>query len=465
MDDAADVFPGVPAELVAELRATVGPDHVLTDPSSTDSYCTDWTGRFQAKPTVVVRPAETEQVTAVVRACANRGVAICPQGGNTGLVGASVPLDGGVVVSTRRLRRLDPVDASGALVTVGAGVPLGDLQRHARSAGFAYGVDLGARDSATVGGTIATNAGGNQVIRYGMTRSQLAGIEVVLADGSVVGSLVGLPKDNTGYDLPGLFCGSEGTLGIITAATLRLHPNYPERVTALCAFATVADAAAAATSLSIALRSLESIEIMLDAGFELVRSTFNLTSPFTSRHAAYLTLESADVVPVTDQLGAVVSELDGLEDAVVAEDSAGRHALWRFREYHTEAVNFDGPPTKLDVSVRAADIGRVLEELPKLVAASHPSGRVWLWGHAGDGNIHVNITDLTVEEEADCAALVLDHIVSLGGSVSAEHGVGRLKRDWLVRQRGASDISVFRSIKSALDPAGLFQPGVLLPDA
>lgn len=451
--------------IIDDLAGVVGVDHVLTSPEVTDGYLTDWTGRFRADPTIVVRPATLVEAATVIGICSDHGVTVCPQGGNTGLVGGSVPLDGGIVVSTRRLTRLDPVDVASGRVTVGAGVTLGDLQRHARIAGMTYGVDLGARDSATVGGTVATNAGGNNVIRHGMTRDNLVGIEVVLADGSVMSDLRGLEKDNTGYDLPGLFCGSEGTLGLITAATVRLHPLYPQRVTGLLAFGSVGAATAAVGSLVAAQLPLEAVELMLGTGFELVRDSFGLPSVFKGAHAAYLLVECADATPVTERLGSVAGGLDGLEDVAVADDAARRSSLWRYRELHTEAVAGIGPTLKLDVSVPLGVVGRFVEETIDSVASMYPAARIWIWGHAGDGNVHVNVTGLPETSEEPCTALILERVISFDGSVSAEHGIGRLKKEWLLRQRGPVDVRVFRAIKSALDPDGLFQPGVLLPDA
>lgn len=453
-----------PPRVVAELIEAVGINHVLTEPDLAESYLIDWTGRFRAQPTVVVRPGSTDEAAAVVAICSAHGVTVCPQGGNTGLVGASVPLDGGVVVSTRRLLRLDPVDVEAGRVTVGAGVTLGDLHRHARAAGVAYGVDLGARDSATVGGTVATNAGGNNVIRHGMTRDNLVGVEAVLADGSVLVDLAGLAKDNTGYDLPGLFCGSEGTLGLITAVTVRLHRPFPERVTGLLAFDSIGAATAAVRSLSAAHLPLDAVELMLGSGFELVRNTFELPAIFGRLHRAYLLVDCADAVPVTERFASSASGVGGLVDVAVADDPMRQAALWRYRELHTEAVAGIGPPLKLDVSVPVGDIGRFVDDVIDTVGPAYPGARVWIWGHAGDGNIHVNVTGLDAAAEEPCADRILDMVISVGGSVSAEHGIGRLKREWLVRQRGPVDIRVFRAIKAALDPEGMFQPGVLLPD-
>lgn len=457
-----------PDALVRDLRRAVGDDHVLVDPALTGSYRTDWTGRYRADTAVVVRPADTGEVVAAVDVCVEHGAAICPQGGNTGLVGASVPVGGGVVVSTRRLARLEPVDARAGTVVAGAGVTIGDVHRHAAASGLGYGIDLGSRDSATVGGTIATNAGGIHVIRRGMTRDNVTGIEAVLADGSVVGNLAGLPKDNTGYHLPGLFCGSEGTLGIVTAATLALHHLLPERVTALIGFATPAAAVAAVDDLCAAHLPLDAVEFMVDAGIELVRSTFGLPAPIATRSAAYLLVECSDVDPVDARLAATIAAIAGVTDAAVAVGTAPRDALWRYRDLHTESIGaasvaLGGPPVKLDVTVPLARLAAFVDEVAALVAAEVPAATVWLFGHAGDGNLHVNLSGVAEPDEAHAVDTVLAYVTGLGGSISAEHGVGRLKRPWIERQRGSADIAAFRAIKSALDPGGLFQPGVLLP--
>lgn len=456
------VSPVLP-ELLDELRAVVGDQHVLTSDDMTEAYRIDWMGRYRADSAVVARPADTDEMVAVVRACARHGRPICPQGGNTGMVGASVPLGGEVVVSTKRLQRCSPVDERAGTVVVGAGVTLGELQRHAEAAGFEYGVDLGARDTATVGGTIATNAGGTHVIRRGMTRANCVGVEVVLADGSVVGDLAGLVKDNTGYHLPSLFCGSEGTLGIITAATMKLHRPLAERVTALVAFVDVDSATAAVGELALHHLPVDAIEFMIGDGVELVRSSFGLPAPFDAVHSAYLLVECSDDEPLEDRVGDALSRIPGVVDAAVASSQAQREALWKYRELHTESINLAGPPVKLDVTVPLGQLSEFIVDVERHVSASLPTAGVWLFGHAGDGNIHVNVTGVDPSDEGQCTELVLSLVTSLGGSVSAEHGIGRIKKGWLERQRGSADVAAFRAIKRSLDPEGLFQPDVLLP--
>jgi FAD/FMN-containing dehydrogenase len=339
--------------VIDELRSVVGDAHVLTDPSVTDSYATDWTGRFHGATPAVVRPGSTEEVADVVRVCARHGAAVVPQGGNTGLVAGGVPLAGEVVLSLRRLDTIDrgALDPVGGQLTAGAGASIASLQAAARHAGWDYGVDWAARDTATVGGSIATNAGGVRVLRYGDTRAQLVGVEAVLADGSVVSHLGGLLKDNTGYHLPSLVCGSEGTLAIVTAARLSLVPRRDERVVALLGFASVEDALDACGLLRRELPSLEAAELFFAPGVALVREQLALPPPPVVA-AVYLLVECADRVDPSPALAAALDDID-LVDAsstAVAVEPSQRAALWRYREEHTTAINAVGPPHKLDVA-------------------------------------------------------------------------------------------------------------------
>jgi FAD/FMN-containing dehydrogenase len=444
-----------------ELRSVVGAAHVLTDPSVTESYAVDWTGRFAGSTPAVVRPGSTEEVAAVVNWCSTNGVAVVPQGGNTGLVGGSVPLAGELVLSLRRLDALSSVDEIAGQLTAGAGTTIADVQRAARAVEWDYGVDWGARDSATVGGSIATNAGGSKVARYGDTRAQLLGVEAVLGDGSVVSHLDGLVKDNTGYHLPSLLCGSEGTLGIITAARLRLVPRYDERVVALLGFAGVDDALVACGALRRTLPSLDATELFFHDGLSLVCTTFGLPMPLTSPAAAYLLVECADRVDPSEQLASAVAGLGAVEVAVAT--AAGRRAeLWRYREAHTEAINLIGPPHKLDVTLPGGALAEFADSVKIRVLAVQPRAQVWLFGHAADGNLHVNVTGVDPTDQRIDAA-VLGLVAELGGSISAEHGIGTAKKQWLHLNRSAAEIAAMRSLKRALDPAGILNPNSLLP--
>lgn len=445
--------------LLGELVAAVGPDHVLTDGDLTAGYTTDWTGRFIGRTPAVVRPGNTAEVAAVLRACQRAGVAVVPQGGNTGLVGGSVPLSGEVVLSLRRLSGVGEVDPAAGQITVGAGATLAQLHEAARCAGFQFGVDLGARDSATVGGMIATNAGGLRFLRYGGMRDQVLGLEAVLADGRVLSHLDGLWKDNTGYDWGRLLCGSEGTLAVITAARLRLAPALSEVAVALLAFASVQDAVAATWALRAEVASLCAAELFLHAGLELVCDRLLLPVPFAGPHAAYLLVEAAANTDPLADLAAAVERLAGVTDAAVADPSRVA-TLWGYRERHTEAINQLGAPHKLDVTLPAARLAHFVDTVPGVVHQVEPSAQVWLFGHVADGNIHVNITGLDPEDERADEA-VLRYVASLGGSISAEHGIGTAKRAFLHLNRSPEELSVFAALKAALDPLRTLNPNVL----
>lgn len=448
--------------LLAELRDVVGAEHVLVDADLRRSYETDWTGRFAGPAAAVVRPASTAEVAAVLRACAAHGAPVQVQGGNTGLVGGSVPAGSEVLLSLTRLSRLDEVDRAAAQVTVGAGVTLAAVTAHARAAGLDFGVDLAARDSATVGGLTATNAGGVRVLRYGSMREQVAGAEAVLADGSVVSRLGGLAKDNTGYDLVSLLCGSEGTLGVLTALRLRLVPRLAARAVALLALPDVATAVAALPVLRERLPDLSAAELLLADGLDLVRAHTGLPAPFPVAHPCYLLLECAGRTDPTDHLVEAAGAIDGLLDARVASDAAGQRALWAYREQHTEAINAAGVPVKLDVSVPTAALPELVDVLGPAVHQLAPGGRLVVFGHLNEGNLHVNVLHAGADGEA-VTDRVLHLVAGLGGSISSEHGVGRAKVAWLHLSRSETELAAMRSIKRALDPAQLLNPGVLLP--
>lgn len=450
------------AALLAELRSAVGEDHVLLDADLRASYETDWTGRFHAAAACVVRPADTSQVVAVVRACATAGVALVVQGGNTGLVGGGVPAGGEVLLSLRRLAEMGEVDATAGQVSAGAGVTLADLQRHVRAAGFDFGVDLAARDSATVGGLVATNAGGIRVLRYGSMRSQLLGAEAVLADGSVVSHMAGLRKDGTGYDLVSLLAGSEGTLGVLTQLRLRVVPLLRAGCVALLAMESTQAAVELLPVLHERLPHLAAAELFYEAGMELVRRHGGLPAPFEIDVPVYLLLECLDRTDPTEDLLAVVAEAPGLLDARVASDVSSQRALWAYRETHTESISAAGVPVKLDVSVPVATLPTLVDQLPAAVASVAPAGRLVVFGHVNEGNLHVNVLDAADQHEA-VTEVVLRAVAALGGSISSEHGVGRAKPPWLHLSRSAAEIAAMRAIKRGLDPQGLLGPGVLFP--
>ncbi len=445
--------------LVAQLAEIVGERHCLTDPDLRASYETDWTRRWTGVAMAVVRPGSTDEVAAVLRTCTDAGVGVVPQGGNTGLVGGSVPRDGEVVVSLRRLDAITDLDADAGELTVGAGATLAATQSAARAAGWEIGVDFGARDTATIGGMVATNAGGVNVLRHGPMRRQVGGFEAVLADGTVLRRLPGMPKDNTGYDIGGLLAGSEGTLAVITRVRLRLVPRLARRAVGVIGLDSAADAVAAAGRLRRELGSVMALELFTDAGLELVMRHASLATPF-DRQPFYLLVEAgSDEADPTDDLAAALDAL-GASDAVVATDTAGRQRLWQLRERHTEAMNAEGVPHKLDVSVPLTRYAELVERAPEAVRTVDPAARTIVYGHIADGNLHVNVLGpLPDDQRVDDA--VLELVLELGGSVSAEHGIGVAKVDWLVRDRGEAAVSAMRAIKRAWDPAGILNPGVI----
>ncbi len=446
--------------LTDRLGEVVG-THVVTDPEVVASYTTDWTGRFVGSTPVVVRPGSTGEVAGVVAVCRELGASLVPQGGNTGLVGGSVPRGGEVVLSLRRLTGHSEVDGLAGQVTAGAGVTLATLQQAAADGGWAYGVDLASRGSATVGGTVATNAGGIHVLRYGDTRAQVLGVEAVLGTGAVVSHLGGLVKDNTGYDLAGLICGSEGTLAVVTAARLRLVPPVTHRTVAVLAFPAVSSAVGAAALLRRAVPTLDACELFLRPGLELVCSVTGARMPFPTAHSAYLLVEAAGTEDPTTVLAEATASLPDLSDAVVATEPSPRAELWRYREDHTEAINTLGPPHKLDVTLPPAALAEFIDGVPAVVAAVAPEARTWLFGHLGDGNVHVNVSGLDPDDErVDEEVFAL--VGRYGGSISAEHGIGTAKKRWLHLSRTAEEITAFRAIKGALDPDGVLNPNVLV---
>lgn len=427
--------PGPAAGLLARLADAVGPAQVLTDPAVTASYGTDWTGRWRARPLAVVRPGSAAEVAAAVRFCADAGVPLVPQGGNTGLVGGSVPRgdDRMVVLSTRRLGTVGPVDRGSRTLVAGAGAPLAQVQRAAARAGLRYAVDLAARESATVGGTVATNAAGLRAVAFGDTRRQVAGLEAVLADGTVVDDLDGPPAGRDGFPLAGLLCGSEGTLAIVTAARLRLlaPPAAPPSVV-LVGLPEVAEALPLLDQ-----QGLTAAELMLRPGLELACRVAGLADPLARPWPAYLLLEVEGEPVLPDDVDAVVDP-----------------RVWAYREGMTEAIATLGVPHKLDVALPVPAVPRFLADLPAAVApfVVHP------FGHLGVGNVHVNVLPAVGDADRSALDAVDDRVVGLvrayGGSVAAEHGVGVAKVRWVrpdpVRAR----------LKRAFDPGGLLNPGV-----
>jgi FAD/FMN-containing dehydrogenase len=452
------VTPTNPA-LIHALRDVVGASHVLVEDDVKASYEVDWMRRWQGRSTCVVRPADTDEVARVVSICAQQQTPIVPQGGNTGLVGGSVPGDEApVIVSLRRMTAISDVDAVSGQVTVGAGATLESVQQAVGGSGWEVGIDLASRASATIGGMVATNAGGIRVLRDGMMRRQVVGLEFVRASGEVVTSMRGLAKDNTGYDLAGLLCGSEGTLGVVTRVTLQLVPQRPHRIVALVPVPDLRAAVATMTVVRPRLPSLEAAEFVSKATLDLVRSHTGLPMPSPTADAAILILEAAGIHDPTDELFAAVGELPGV---VVGIDAASREGLWRYREAATESIAASGVPHKIDVTLplsRMADFVDALEGTLEEVASG---ARLFLFGHIADGGVHVNVLAGTPSGGSEIDHAVMALTAGFGGSISAEHGIGRAKAAAFHLSRSGPEREAMRVIRDALDPGHLFNPGVL----
>jgi FAD/FMN-containing dehydrogenase len=447
--------------LLAALAAAVGDGHLLADDDRRAPFEVDWTRRYRGRAQAVVRPADAAEVAAVVAACRAHGAAIVPQGGNTGMVGASVPRGGEVVLTLVRLTALGAVDRAAAQVQAGAGVTLAALQAHARAAGLEAGVDLGARDSATLGGLVATDAGGTHALRYGTVRARVAGLQAVLADGTIV-DRPALLKDNAGYDLPALLVGSEGTLGIVTAVRWRLVPLLPSRVAALVALPSLDAAAALLAAVRPRLAAtLHAADFFLDEGLQLVLDHDGVPPPVPERAPVYVLLECAAERDPTAQLAEALAAA-GIDDAVVADDSAERRRLWRFREGHAEAISANGIPHKLDVGVPLARLPEFAARVVDEVARVAPGARPIVFGHLGDGNVHVNVLGPDPDDHAVDEA-ILRLAAACGGTISAEHGVGVAKARWLALTRSPGELQAMAAIKHALDPDGILNPGAVLP--
>jgi len=463
-------------DLLFTLAGIVGAAHCLVDAAAKAPYLTDWRGRYTGTALAVVLPADTAQVAAVVAACAQAGCAIVPQGGNTGLSGGATPLAGSlpVVLNLSRLRRVRQVDAANNAITVDAGVTLAAVQAAAEEADRLFPLSLASEGSCEVGGFVSTNAGGVQVLRYGNTRELVLGLEVVLPDGTVWNGLRALRKDNTGYDLKQLFIGAEGSLGVVTAATLKLFPRPRCTVTAWLALADPA----AAVGLLGRLRAVVGDRV---TAFELIsRQSLDLVlqhipgarDPLATLRPWYVLVELTDTrtdAALGERLESELAQAidDGaVLDATVAATAAQAAALWQLRENISEAQKREGISIKHDIAVPVSAIPAFIEQAGAALDAACPGVRVVCFGHLGDGNLHYN---LSRPQHGDNAALiarsdeinriVYDLVSASGGSISAEHGIGQLKRDILPRYKAAIEIDLMRRIKHAFDPLGLMNPG------
>jgi len=466
--------------LIVRFAEIVGPTAVLTTPEDMAPHLEEPRGLFFGKARAVVRPATTEEAAAVVAACRDAGVPMVPQGGNTGLVGGNVPFEHGgeVVISTRRLNRIRALDPVNLTATVEAGVVLADLQRAADDADCLFPVSLAAEGSCQIGGNIAANAGGTGVLRYGNMREQVLGLEVVLPDGRIWNGLRRLGKDNAGYALRHVFVGSEGTLGLITAATLKLYPRPVARATAFCGL----DDLDKVTTLLRHARawsgdSVTAFELMPRFGIEITcRHMPGCTDPLEAPYPWYALIELSSARPGASEAGGVRDDLEGLlgeaferglvADAVLAESLDQAQALWRLRELMSEAQTHEGGSIKHDVSLPVSSIPAFITHSNAAVTQAMPGLRPCPFGHVGDGNIHYNLSQ---PEGMDKAAyleqwdamnhIVHDIVTEMDGSIAAEHGVGRIKVGELERLKAPVELEMMRALKAALDPAGLFNPG------
>lgn len=469
-----------PAGLLDRLHALLGPRGLLTDPADIAPHLSDWRALYQGRALAVARPADTAEVAAVVRLAQETGTPITVQGGNTSMVGGAVPDESGrhLVLSLARLNRIrdcDPVDMT---MTAEAGVVLKTAQNAAQEAGCLFPLSLGAEGTATIGGVLSTNAGGNTTVRYGNARELMLGLEVVLPDGQIWNGLRRLRKDNTGYALRHLFVGAEGTLGIVTAAVLRMFPRPRDTALALCA---VADEEAA---LGLFRRfrdrddsAVRAFEYMSGTGVDFcVKHIEGIAQPLSDRAAHYVLVDLASPRPdagLRDMAEAVLAEAmeEGIVlDAVLAESEAQAQKLWRIREEHPEAQKREGASVKNDVSVPVSRVPEMIRRCSAALVELIPGSRPVPFGHIGDGNIHMNLEQPPGMDPAaflarshdimDCVnAIVRD----LDGSFSAEHGIGRLKTDMMEEWRGGAELDAMKRIKAALDPAGLMNPGKVLP--
>jgi FAD/FMN-containing dehydrogenase len=455
---------------------------IIADAAAAEAFVIDWRKRYHGRALAVAQPRCTEAVAALVRHCAQAGIPIVPQGGNTGLVGGGTPDDSGgaLVLSLARMNRVREIDTANDTMTVEAGCVLAEVQKAAREAGRLFPLSLAAEGSCTIGGNLATNAGGVQVLRYGNARELCLGLEVVTAEGEIWHGLRGLRKDNTGYDLRDLFIGAEGTLGIITAATLKLFPLPAAQLTA---FAAVPDVDSAVALLDLARRrlaaSLTAFELISEFCLTLVERHFpQARRPLAQPSPYYVLLETSDAESeahaqtLFEALMAEALEAGLVTDAAVAASIAQSRAFWALRENVPLAQAMEGKNIKHDIGVPISSIAAYVAGTNAEIDRAVPGVRMVVFGHLGDGNLHYNVSpapgvdhDAFLANEPQINRIVYDAVARHHGSISAEHGLGQLKRDEITRYKSPVEISLMRAIKQALDPRGLLNPGKVLPEA
>jgi FAD/FMN-containing dehydrogenase len=436
------------------ISSLVGTSYVSTDPDVLAARSVDHTGRYRGRASALVRPGSADEVAQVLRVCRDAGAYVTIQGGRTSLVAGAVPEREDVLLSTERLCAIVDLDAGERRIEVEAGATLAAVQHAATTAGLVFGVDLAARDTATVGGMASTNAGGLRTVRYGNMSEQVIGLDVVLPDGSVLRRHSHVRADNTGYDLPALFVGAEGTLGVITALDLRLHPNPSHRVTAVCGF----DDLDALVDAGRRFRDLEGI-----AALELIdgRASEHLDVAAPVDGDWLLLVELASDHDQTQRLADALAGVRLCGEPAVGVDLAAQQRLWRVRELLTEVLGVYGPPLKFDVALPLSAVAAFARDTDALLHRHSPDALRVLFGHIGEGNLHLNVLRCGLDAERDLYATIMDLIASCGGNISSEHGVGSRKRRYVGMSRESADIAAMRTVKTAFDPTGYLNAAVL----
>lgn len=468
-------IPPLAPELIDQFRRIVGERHAITDPADIEAYVTEERNLFHGRSPLVLRPGSTAEVSAICKLATAHNIALVPQGGNTGLVGGQTPHNGEVVVSLRRLDKIREVDTASNTMTCEAGVVLQIAQQKAAEVDRLFPLSLGAEGSCTIGGNLSTNAGGTAALAYGVAREMALGLEVVLADGRVLNVLSKLKKDNTGYNLHNLFIGAEGTLGIITAATLKLFPK-PRAIET--AYVGLKSPAAALKLLTIAqneaANALTSFELLSEMAVDFsVRHGIDVRDPLSEKHPWYVLMElsaaSADARTPLETILTRAMEEEIVDDAVIAANLTQRNAFWKLREEMSSAQKPEGGSIKHDISVPVAAVPEFIAEADAAVVKLIPGARPVPFGHLGDGNLHYNVSQPIGADTADYLArwhevnaVVFEIVLRMGGSISAEHGIGVLKRDELPEVKDKTAIELMRAIKAMLDPLGIMNPGKVL---
>ena len=464
-------MPPMETDIVSVLQRQLGASAVLMGESVGERYRVDFSHENACTPLCVVRPASTADVAAILQACSASGSSVCVQGGMSGLAGGATPQAGEVAISLERLSGIEEIDTASSTMTVLAGTPLQVVQLAAAEAGYLFPMDLGARGSCTIGGNIATNAGGNQVIRFGMMRNLVLGLEAVLADGTIVSSMNKMLKNNAGYDLKQLFIGTEGTLGIVTRAVLRLFPKLPSKTTALCALRSFDDAVALLHALQAQLAgSLSAFEAMWASYFHYVIEHLDAArSPFDDRFPLYVLIETEGVDQITDRErlesaleSALRSEL--IVDAAIAQSEREARAFWTIRDGIGDVTPSLQPMLAFDVSLPIGEMREFLAHVDREFARFGHAVTNLIFGHIGDNNLHLAVTTGRAEDLHALCDIVYSATGAHSGSVSAEHGVGTLRREYLHHSRNAEEIELMRRLKTALDPRGILNPRRVVPD-